>query len=280
MLLLPLFAFADGKPFQGRAPLKNAILLVHGSSMGGAHLRVGPIHFGDYWRHVPEWLKSTGTPVAIAQLTTDASIGERAFVLKNMLDTELAGKRVNIIAHSQGGLDARYLVSVLKSPQVASITTIGTPHHGTPLTDWALEQKNGHKFWFWLFRLVGYNMDARPFMGETSPEFLEKNFNPKVPDVQGVRYFSVITRASFAEGNMSWMLWFPTIWLEGRKDPITNGGHDGLVPYTSQRWGEVIAELPMDHLAQMNHHMFRKNMEAESLGMYTLIYDHLLGAGL
>jgi triacylglycerol lipase len=282
-LFLLLFLFVEAHAagvLAGRATLKNPILLVHGSSMGGAYLRVGPLHFGDYWRDIPAWLSSTGTTVKIAQLTTDASIGERAAILKNLLETELKGKKVNIIAHSLGGLDARYLASVLRSTQVASITTIATPHYGTPLTDWALQEAKDRGFWFWFFRLCGFDMSGRKFLGETSPHFVANNFNPKVPDVKSVRYFSIATKASFSESNMSWLLWFTSRWLEGRQDPLTRGGHDGLVPLTSQRWGEVIAELPMDHLAQMNHHMFRKNMEAESQALYALIYDHLLGAGL
>ena len=48
---------------------------------------------------------------------------------------ELLGK-FNIIAHSQGGLDARYLATVLgESHRIASITTISTPHHGTVVSD-------------------------------------------------------------------------------------------------------------------------------------------------
>lgn len=283
LLILLLFVSVPSPaagPLSGRSALRNAVLLVHGSSMGGAYLRVGPISFGDYWRKVPEWISSTGTRVTVAQLTTDASVGERAAVLKNLLETELKGKRVNIIAHSLGGLDARYLVSVLKSTQVASITTIGAPHHGSPLSDWALKERDSRGFWYWLFRFGGFDLAGRKFLGETSPAFINDRFNPKVRDVPGIRYFSVVTRASFAAGNMSWMLWFTSRWLEGENDALNRGGHDGLVPVTSQRWGEVIGELEIDHLAQMNHHEFRKDMERESEVLYGLIYDRLLGSGL
>lgn len=45
-------------------------------------------------------------------------------------------EKVNIIAHSKGGLDSRYLISGLHmAPYVASLTTICTPHRGSMLAD-------------------------------------------------------------------------------------------------------------------------------------------------
>lgn len=44
--------------------------------------------------------------------------------------------KVNIIAHSMGGLDARYLAATLGyAPKIASITTISTPHGGSNIAD-------------------------------------------------------------------------------------------------------------------------------------------------
>ena len=45
-------------------------------------------------------------------------------------------EKVNIIAHSKGGLESRYAISQLGlSPYVASLTTINTPHHGCTFVD-------------------------------------------------------------------------------------------------------------------------------------------------
>jgi pimeloyl-ACP methyl ester carboxylesterase len=47
--------------------------------------------------------------------------------------------KVHLIGHSQGGLDARYAVGKLGFDQkVVSVTTMGSPHRGTPLGDAAL----------------------------------------------------------------------------------------------------------------------------------------------
>ena len=47
--------------------------------------------------------------------------------------------KVNIIAHSKGGLDSRYAISKLGSDKyVASLTTINTPHHGCLFAEYLL----------------------------------------------------------------------------------------------------------------------------------------------
>jgi triacylglycerol lipase len=188
---------------------------------------------------------------------------------------------VNVIGHSLGGLDARYAASVLGARQIASITTIGTPHRGSPVADWAMRQSKRGGLWYWFFRLLGYDMDQRRFLPEITTDSMEKVFNPRVPNVPDVRYFSVVSTASFKNGSMSYLLWFPAKWLEGENNALSMHGHDGLVPADSQRWGKVIDEVELDHLGQMNHHEFRPNDQHEtSLRVYTEIYDTLLSEGL
>lgn len=67
----------------------------------------------------------------------------RATYLSEVVDRallETGAAKVNIIAHSMGGLDARELVSVLGyGDRVASVTTIASPHAGTRVADLALE---------------------------------------------------------------------------------------------------------------------------------------------
>lgn len=45
-------------------------------------------------------------------------------------------RRFNLIGHSQGGLDARYVAAHLyPDERIASVLTIGTPHRGVPAVD-------------------------------------------------------------------------------------------------------------------------------------------------
>ncbi len=59
--------------------------------------------------------------------------------IKEILE-ETGSDKVNIIAHSKGGLDSRYAISCLgAAPYVASLTTINTPHRGCEFADWLLK---------------------------------------------------------------------------------------------------------------------------------------------
>ncbi|KAF9896732.1 hypothetical protein BX616_006861 [Lobosporangium transversale] len=50
----------------------------------------------------------------------------------------MEGMPINFVAHSMGGLDCRYLISHIhnKNYTVQSLTTLSTPHRGSPVMDW------------------------------------------------------------------------------------------------------------------------------------------------
>ncbi len=265
---------------KGKSALKNPVLLVHGSTANGPNLSVGPFEFGAYFADLPAFLGETGTVVKIAHLPTDASIAERAAVLKNYLETDMKGEMVNIIGHSLGGLDARYAVSILGCNQIASITSIGTPHLGSPLADWAWKQVLNKGFWYWLLKAIGYDLKNRRFIQDITTEGM-KVFNEKVRDSLDVRYFSVQTKASFSDGNMSFLLWPTAKWMEGQKHYLTANGHDGMVPFDSQLWGTGVYTGQIDHLAQINHQEFRfTSNRQESMQIWEKIFDNLQKEGL
>src|SRR3712207_3367386 len=117
----------------GALKLQNPIVLVHGL---GAKAAYGPI---DYFFGLPARLKQSGNRVFVANLTSWHTIKHRATELKRQIEEAFPDERVNIISHSMGGLDSRYLVSALGfAERVASVTTIGTPNRGTSLSDVSL----------------------------------------------------------------------------------------------------------------------------------------------
>jgi len=282
-LLLAAPAFSAAPQMMGKKSLRHPIVLVHGATTKGSQLQIGFIKFGEYFRGIPHFYAASGTPVALAHLSTDGSIGERAAVLKNFLESEYRGQMVNIVAHSLGGLDARYAASVLGCRQIASITTIGTPHLGSPLANWAARQMNKGTPWYWIFRLLGYDLRQRRFLNEITTDFMSTTFNPRVPNVGDIKYFSVATSASFRDSTMSYWLYFPAKWLEGERHPLAANGHDGLVPRDSQNWGTALAPQTLDHLGQINHHGLRASglgSESTALNVYTAIYENLYREGL
>lgn len=66
------------------------------------------------------------------------SIASRAESMDKLLRERVYGRGINFLAHSMGGLDCRHLITHVKPQDYTplSLTTIGTPHRGSPFMDW------------------------------------------------------------------------------------------------------------------------------------------------
>lgn len=217
-------------------PPPYPIVLVHGF-MGWGELPV----FGrrlSYFRGVAEAMTETGATVHIVAMPPMGSVEARARALADAV-CQLTATRVHLIAHSMGGIDARYAIAQLGlADRVASLVTIGTPHRGTPLARLGnLLPIVGLKR---AVALVGFDASA---IDALTPERMER-FNEEIGDHSDIYYASVVASARWLRSN-------PALWtghvLMGR----SAGTSDGVVPVESQRWGEVIAELDADHWAQI-----------------------------
>jgi triacylglycerol lipase len=106
--------------------------------------RIDKLH---YFKGIRTMLLANGYRAYHSRVAWAADVNTRATDLKQnvlrILDDSKAEK-VNIITHSMGGLDARHMLfndRVLGKihERVASVTTISTPHEGSPFADWGLE---------------------------------------------------------------------------------------------------------------------------------------------
>ncbi|KAF9996720.1 hypothetical protein BGZ80_000254 [Entomortierella chlamydospora] len=115
------------------------IVLCHGlfgfDKMGPDAIPHLQIH---YWKGIHQALNKLGAKVIVARVPRTGSIIERAEDLHKILSTTMEGSPVNFVAHSMGGLDCRYLISHIhnKNYEVLSLTTLSTPHRGSPMMDW------------------------------------------------------------------------------------------------------------------------------------------------
>ncbi len=111
---------------------KHPIVLAHG--MSGFDTLFG---IYDYWHAIPAALSQDGAKVFVTEVPQFNSTEARGEALLAQVEEILAitgSTKVNLIGHSHGGLDVRYVASV--APQlVASVTTVGSPHHGAELAD-------------------------------------------------------------------------------------------------------------------------------------------------
>lgn len=189
-----------------------------------------------YFRGVGPHLEAMGALVYSPRVPPASTIAVRAQRLADLIRA-LPDPRVNIVAHSMGGLDARYAISQLGlAPRVASLTTIGTPHLGTPLAN------AGNALFGAISRMLRRFFDVVAF-GDLTTHGMAK-FNAAVPDASGVAYASVVGRSGRLRTNP--LLWPSHLYLAER-----SGANDGVVPAASQSWGDVIREVEADHWAQI-----------------------------
>lgn len=176
-----------------RCQTKYPILLLHGM---GFHDRK-PVRY--YWGRIPRLLREEGATVFFGDQDGNATIEENARHLAGRIRAILrqtGAEKVNIIAHSKGGLEARYLVSTMGMGDViASITTLATPHNGSISVDKLLH-------WFdFPIRLGSAVMDVnRRILGDHHPETYRvirqlttdymQTFNAHNPDDPRVYYQS------------------------------------------------------------------------------------------
>jgi triacylglycerol lipase len=219
--------------------LRAPIVLVHGL-FGFDRVCMGKLVLAEYFRGVPEALRAVGNRVLLARLSPTAGIAARANQLKRFLDRETPNEPVHLFGHSMGGLDARYAISHLNmAGRVLTLTTLGTPHHGSSFADWAVN------------RVVPVFQPMLSFLRLPQQAFLDltthacAEFNRQTPDAPGVRYFSVAGRYQRHWLNPSWQ-------LTGAIVERAEGPNDGVVSVASARHGEACDVWDAHHMNLVN----------------------------
>ncbi len=207
----------------------------------------GPDDRFHYFRLIRSALQRSGYTVFHTRVSWAAGVDRRARDLRDALIRLTGGfrlwPRVHIIAHSMGGLDVRHmLLKHRMEEQVASLTSIGTPHLGTPYADWGLRRFDSL---IGLSRVLGLNLEGfrdltreqcRRF-NETAASYEEKN---------GVLYRTVA-------GTQPLERIFLPMRFASRIIQDEEGDNDGLVPRSSAIWKEAyhLATIDADHLNQI-----------------------------
>jgi len=86
--------------------------------------------------------------VFVTQVSAVASAEQRGEQLLQQIEQIVASTgagKVNLIGHSEGGLDARYVMAV-RPDLIASLTTVATPHLGADLADFFADNISGNGF--------------------------------------------------------------------------------------------------------------------------------------
>lgn len=226
---------------------KYPILLVHG--MGFRDWK-----YFNYWGRIPKELIKNGAKIYYGHQEACATIDTNSQLIKNKIleiKAETGCEKVNIIAHSKGGLDSRYAITKLgMADSVASLTTVGTPHRGSQVAEEANAIPDS------IYRKVSDFMDKRfKSFGDNTPDFytlahqlscgFAEKFNAEVPDSDKVYYQSY---ASVMKYPFSFnLLGFTNLLLH------KYGANDGLVTVESAKWGNFRGTFETKHIRGISH---------------------------
>lgn len=195
-------------------------VLLHGY-LGFSHY--GPVQ---YFRGIESALCQLQIPCLTPVVPPVGTIAERAESLAHQLfQNDISS--FSLLAHSMGGLDARYLIRYLDlDRRVKRLVTVGTPHYGTPVATWFLESPKLFPAWFRRF--------GKPGLCELTPE---TRLDVAIPNRKDVEYLSYAGIRPLNE---------MPFWLRpfGRMIAADN---DGLVPVESAKWGKFCGTMRADH---------------------------------
>ena len=222
---------------------KYPLLLVHGVFFRDFD------HF-NYWGRIPAELEKNGATIYYGEHNSAASVNDSALELekriKEIVEQTGCGK-VNIIAHSKGGLDSRTAIATTSARQyVASLTTINTPHRGCEFADYLLgeiPQKQQEMI------AKQYNTVAAK-LGDKNPDFLAAVYDLTSekcrerneiihddPDIFHQSVGSVMNEASSGQ--------FPLNFTY-RLVKYFDGENDGLVGIDSFNWGSSLQMVRLE----------------------------------
>jgi triacylglycerol lipase len=274
------------------------IVLAHG--MMGFQKLFGVV---EYFYKIPEALKSDGATVYTTDVSgADDSVtrGEQLLLQIEQIIATSGASRVNIVSHSQGGLDARY-VAAIRPDLVASITAVAGPHQGSEFATYCLAHLSPDGTFFNVAAdLTGVLAEVIKLVsGASKPE-----------DGQASLY--ALSSAGALAFNRQFPAGLPTkpcgegpayighmgLWSWGGDAPVTNivdvsdpwfavtsrffsEKNDGLVGHCSTHFGTVLRDdYRMNHLDEMNQFVgLTSPFEVSTIEVYRIQANRLRLAG-
>ncbi len=249
---------------------KYPIVLAHG--MAGFDELFGVL---DYWYAIPGDLRSGGATVYVTHVSSFHSTearGEQLLAQVRQIIAYSGCGKVNLIGHSHGGLDIRYVAAV-RPDLVASVSTIGSPHKGADLATFLRANMTSGGFSETVLSLFADSLGTLLGLlsGYTTPQDSVAalsalsaagmaQYNAKYP--QGVPTTSCGSGASVVNG-IRYYSWSGTSkvtnildvsdYALGLSSLVYSEANDGLVGRCSSHLGTVLRDnYGMNHLDEVN----------------------------
>lgn len=186
-----------------------------------------------YFRNIGSLLEHNGFEVYQANLSFAARLGETSFELADQIEEAVEkshSKKVHIIGHSMGGLAACVAISKHGTDEfVSTLTTIGTPHHGTPVADLGME-KVGR-----IFKKVSPLLKIDGFIDLTTEACSEMNSCFLIDEIKNDVHYQTYSSSCPED-----LIFKPLLESYRIIKKETGEDNDGLVPVNSQCWSDKI----------------------------------------
>ena len=229
---------------------KYPLLLVHGVFFRDFK------HF-NYWGRIPEELMKNGATIYYGEHQSAASVDDSARELEQRIlriIRENGYEKLNVIAHSKGGLDMRTaLAKTSVAPYIASLTTVNTPHRGCEFADYLLNKIPEAQ----QQAVANTYNSAAAKLGDPNPDFMAavtdltssacSRRNETVRDVPGVYYQSIgSVLAKPSAGRFPLNMTYHLV-------NLFDGKNDGLVGEKSFPWGSDFKMLAASGKRGISH---------------------------
>jgi len=257
------------RPTRARSVPRHPVVFCHGM-LAMTMLRMQVPEDTNYFAHLRPFLRERGVAALYPNVEPTGGVVSRAEQLRDLI-RHWTDEPINLVAHSMGGLDARYLITHLgMADRVASLTTIAAPHRGTAVADWFCLNYRQRVPLLLALEAFGVNVDG---FRDCRTDIC-RTFNERTPDAPGVRYFSYTAAVPSSRVSpllrRAWNILTPA-----------EGPNDGLVSVRSATWGEVLGMLSVDHFAQTPDGLFvRPGEHFDALNFYTRLLENLAHHGL
>jgi triacylglycerol lipase len=243
--------------------LNYPIFLCHGYGAISSVIKSGPLH--DPCMKIRSHCVPAISPNIVPYALIETRARNWVRLIKSFCE-EHGYEKVNVIAHSMGGLDMRYALSKMDlADRVESLTTIATPHHGSSLADLILKapEKVTEKLsvmfdWFGDSVYPREKSDVLGSLEQLTCSYVKDIFNPEHPDVPQLSYYSY--SAGVGKGttySINPVLKFQNVQIFEKEGP-----NDSFVSVESAKWGTHLDTIPLSHLHQMHVQM---NKESEAI---------------
>lgn len=240
---------------------ETLIVLIPGAASSGDQVWVrgmglifDPFHLTKYFKNLESILKHEGYKTLVCPGTKDQD--SRSSVLRAHDCMKLLSKldpktKFHIIGHSMGGIVGRQILHLNQNKlKIKSLTTISTPHEGSPLANYAIDKYKTKGIIASALKLMEFTPVKKQYLKELKTYKRGSRYLRNIKNPYQIPIFSI---SSFKYFSYFDILYTPAHFLEKELISINKPNqvdlkNDGIVPTTSMVYGKHLGVIYADHI--------------------------------